>query len=213
MEHPERQEGCGRIGGGKPESVSHRIPSLNLYRNLPHNRILALWSLSRISPFESPSEIIRFVTGRARFRRMGSRMAVSAVSADAAILRARTPILRKNGAELRTWTDRLSVFGAGPSARPTMRRIRAYRLERRTDRPSYDASYDETDTRCIADVGRTGVRLGHPTSHPTSSTPHPSLHNRFKHRISLVKIPASLLPSPLEFSCPLLSSVRLPLIL
>jgi len=63
-------------------------------------------------------------------------------------------VLRRDGYEVhrRRRTDSLSVFGAGQPARAATRRIRAYRLERRTVCPSYD----ETDTRCIADVGRTG---------------------------------------------------------
>ena len=59
-------------------------------------------------------------------------------------------------------TDSLSVFGAGQPARAATRRIRAYRLERRTVCPSYD----ETDTRCIADVGRTGCPSSGPGNQP-----------------------------------------------
>ena len=43
---------------------------------------------------------------------------------------------------MRRRTDRLSVSGAGPPAQPSMRRIRACRLERRTDCPSYDDGYE-----------------------------------------------------------------------
>ena len=53
-------------------------------------------------------------------------------------------VLRRDGYEVhrRRRTDRLSVVGAGQPARPTTRRIRAYRLERRTDCPSYDDGYE-----------------------------------------------------------------------